>query len=312
MKCELDGGDCLSPVLKLPDPNKRKAGSGTQEYHFWAHSSSLCKTFHCFHKERTCSNVGLPANCRKLCNYRRVRLVTHGTLIVCQKRSLMYGIHLNAWLFVKISISCFPWDTLYLEAHFFFPTSWLSSALFPSSFWLLQRAGIHNPLGPSDWKCRRKDRVPKSYKECNRKYIYYSDLHSNAAALSTQKLSRNELLFKDFTGDVEQVGGRRKKKKESCIKPYVKFINFRGDKNQRDWSGRGLASFLFDQRRHDTLLTSSPCYGRREKSALLRFKGFHLYRVGVTTSNILEILAQKACAILPSTGRLPDVRAPSD
>lgn len=120
MKCELDGGDCLSPVLKLPDPNKRKAGSGTQEYHFWAHSSSLCKTFHCFHKERTCSNVGLPANCRKLCNYRRVRLVTHGTLIVCQKRSLMYGIHLNAWLFVKISISCFPWDTLYLEAHFFF------------------------------------------------------------------------------------------------------------------------------------------------------------------------------------------------
>lgn len=105
---------------------------------------------------------------------------------------------------------------------------------------------------------------------------------------------------------------KKRRKKESCIKPYVKFINFRGDKNQRDWSGRGLASFLFDQRRHDTLLTSSPCYGRREKSALLRFKGFHLYRVGVTTSNILEILTQKACAILPSTGRLPDVRAPSD
>lgn len=56
--------------------------------------------------------------------------------------------------------------------------------------------------------------MPKSYKECNRKYIYYSDLHSNAAALSTQKLSRNELLFKDFTGDVEQVGGRREEKKK--------------------------------------------------------------------------------------------------
>lgn len=52
---------------------------------------------------------------------------------------------------------------------------------------------------------------------------------------------------------------------------------------------------LFDQRWHDILLTSSPCYGRRdgerEKSALLHFNGFHLYRLGVTTSNILEIMA---------------------
>lgn len=42
-------------------------------------------------------------------------------------------------------------------------------------------------------------------------------LHSNAAALSTQKLPRNELLFKDFTGDVEQVGGRKGKKKRSPV-----------------------------------------------------------------------------------------------
>ncbi len=59
---------------------------------------------------------------------------------------------------------------------------------------------------------------------------------------------------------------------------------------------------LFDQRWHDILLTSSPCYGSRGKSALLRFNGFHLYRVGVTTSNIPEILAQKTCAICPPLG----------
>lgn len=44
--------------------------------------------------------------------------------------------------------------------------------------------------------------------------------------------------------------------------------------------------FLFDQE-----MTCHECYSRREKSALLRFNGFHLYGLGVTTSKILEILA---------------------
>lgn len=56
---------------------------------------------------------------------------------------------------------------------------------------------------------------------------------------------------------------------------------------------------LFDQRWHDILLTSSPCCGGREKLALLRFNVFHLYRVGVTTSNIL---VTKTCVICPPLG----------
>lgn len=79
-----------------------------------------------------------------------------------------------------------------------FPTSWLSSALSSSSFWVHQRAGIHNPLGHSDWKLRTTEWVPKSYKECNREYIYYSDYilmllvcqHKNDPEISYLRISQ--------------------------------------------------------------------------------------------------------------------------
>lgn len=72
--------------------------------------------------------------------------------------------------------------------------------------------------------------MPKSYKECNREYIYYSDYI--LIPLVCRHKSKNKLLFKDFTGYVEHVMGRGKE--EACIKPCVKFIKFRGDENQRD------------------------------------------------------------------------------
>ena len=73
--------------------------------------------------------------------------------------------------------------------------------------------------------------------------------------------------------------------------PCIKFFNFR-EMKIRETVLATARRRLFDQRWHDTLLTGSPCYGGGgKKPALLRFNGFHLYRLGVTTSNILEILA---------------------
>lgn len=88
--------------------------------------------------------------------------------------------------------------------------------------------------------------------------------------------SRNKLLLKDFTGKVEWRG-----KKDFCIEPCVKFIKLRRNDNKKK---KGLS---IDQTWHGL-----PCYGRNGKSALLCFNGFQLYRLGVTTSNIImEILA---------------------
>lgn len=143
--------------------------------------------------------------------------------------------------------------------------------------------------------------MPKSYKECSRKYIYYSDYilmpllcqHKNCPEMSCYLRISQVMLSKS-------VGERGKKKRSPVLNRMLNSltsgeIKIRGTDLAEAW--RFVFFFLFNQRRYDTLLTSSPCYGRREKSALLRFSVFHLYRVGVTTSNILEILAQKACAI---------------
>lgn len=109
-------------------------------------------------------------------------------------------------------------------------------------------------------------------------------LHSNAAALSTQKRSRNKCL------KISQVMSD-----ESCpvLNHVLNSLTPEAMKIRTD-----LAKGWYEMVRHtsDTLL---PCCGGEEKSSLLHFNGSRLYRVGVTTSNILPM---KACAICPLLG----------
>lgn len=94
-------------------------------------------------------------------------------------------------------------------------------------------------------------------------------LHFNAAGLSTQKISRNKLLFKDFTGNVEQAG-EEKKERSPVFNPVLNSLTS-GEMKIRGTDLAKALRLLFDQSWYDILLTSSPCYSRREKSALPRF-----------------------------------------
>lgn len=60
-----------------------------------------------------------------------------------------YMVHFNKHILFEIMVSCFVWNTLYLVADFSLILTLLCS-LSPLFFCVLQRAGIHNPLGPSD------------------------------------------------------------------------------------------------------------------------------------------------------------------
>lgn len=141
---------------------------------------------------------------------------------ICLHRSNCNVHHLYA------TVTVFLWKLQHSKTNF--PTSgiWsdlLCSARTSSSLSPLQRAGIHNPLGPRDWILWRKDWVPKSYKECKSIHILLR-LHSNATGVSKYTYG------------------------QSC----VKFINFRGDGNQSDWFGKSLDFSSLTKRCHDIVV----------------------------------------------------------
>lgn len=140
--------DPLICCPELPAPSERKTGSSTHHYQLWAHSSaSLCKTFHCFHPWS--SHVGSPANSRKPCHW--YHPWHYMLLFLVRNCKLIIFIHCN---------------TLFLVTDF--ATNHIKSMTLCLSSCLLQTAGIHIPLGRSEWIHRRKDGVPESCKGWNR------------------------------------------------------------------------------------------------------------------------------------------------
>lgn len=168
---------------------------------------------------------------------------------------------------------------------FVFPTSWLLCSL---PFFFLSASKTRYPQppwGPVIESSEGRTECQSLIKNATEN-TYIIQITLMPLVCQHQNDPENKLLLKDFTGNVEQVMERKRK---SPVLNHVLNSLTLGEMKIR---GTDLAwRLLFDQRWHDILLTSSPCYGRREKSALLRFNGFHLYRVGVTTSNILKILA---------------------
>lgn len=152
-----------------------------------------------------------------------------------------------------------PWSPVFCGTHFVWRQIFLTSrlsALSPSIYWVSQRAGIHNPLGPSDWKHRRKDWVPKSYKECNRKYIYYSH-HFLMPLVCRHKYDPKINCYLR----ISQVMLRKSRwcEKKNPALNHILNVLTSGEMKIR---GTGLAKawqLLFEQRWHDILLTSSPC-----------------------------------------------------
>lgn len=131
--------------------------------------------------------------------------------------------------------------------------------------------------------------MPKSYKECSRGYIHYSD-YILMPLVCRHKYDPEISCYLR----ISQVMLSKAGEKSLVLNHLLNSLT----SGKMKISGSDLAKdrlLLFDQRWHDILLTSSPCYARREgareKNPPSPFNGFHLYRLGVTTSNILEILA---------------------
>lgn len=147
-----------------------------------------------------------------------------------------------------------------------------------SSLPVLQRAGIHNPPGPSDWVLWRKDWVPKSYKECNKSIHIIKD---NMLMLPVCRHKYDPKVSSYLK--IAQIITR--KLRCGVGSPVLNSLTH-GQIKIWEFDLTKAWIFLFDQE-----MSCHECYGRREKSALLRFNGFHLCGLGVTTSKILEILA---------------------
>lgn len=140
-------------------------------------SSSLCKTSHCLHQR----------NPVQMFDY----VLATGPHVT---NAVLKLLHVLLFSVSKVGCTLFYITHGFLSHGLLFSCICISHILTPLLSPLLLSECFKDqvsttPLGPSDWKLRRKDWVPKSYKECNREYIYYSD-YINAAGLSTPKWSR--------------------------------------------------------------------------------------------------------------------------